>query len=137
MGSATELPIKYFPLPVRNTLAGLSSKEFFIPGSILRLEVDNTHPIGYGSPRRTYCMFRFSQAFSGDKGETVARYPAKDILASGFILGEGHLAERSALMVVPYGRGKVVLIGFDVLYRAQAYATFRLLFNSIYLSTLK
>ena len=46
--------------------------------------------------------------------------------------GENILFGRSALAEIPYGQGKIILIGFPVYYRGQSYATFRLLFNAIY-----
>src|SRR5258708_13129065 len=45
-----------FNLPVRNAFAGgearraVPTSEFNIPGSLLRVYVDNRHPVGYGMP---------------------------------------------------------------------------------------
>ncbi len=46
LGGATDFAITRLGLPVRNVVAGLDSKEFFCPGSTLRVRVDNTHPAG-------------------------------------------------------------------------------------------
>ena len=35
---------------VRNVLAGKTSKEFWCPGSTLKVTFDNTNPIAYGMP---------------------------------------------------------------------------------------
>jgi len=62
----------------------------------------------------------------------IAKYPSKNVLKSGWLLGEKHLAERVAAVDVPVGKGHVVLLGFDPINRAQAHATFKLLFNALY-----
>jgi hypothetical protein len=41
--AATDFPIDQFGLPVRNAVAGLASEEFFIPGSLIRMDVDTDH----------------------------------------------------------------------------------------------
>ena len=61
----------------------------------------------------------------------MARYPAADILASGWLLGEKHLANRAALVDARLGRGHVILFGMRPQYRAQSYLTFKLFFNAL------
>jgi hypothetical protein len=53
-------------------------------------------------------------------------------LLSGWITGDKHLINKTAIVDVPYGKGKVILIGFPVVYRGQSHGTFRYLFNAIY-----
>jgi hypothetical protein len=53
-------------------------------------------------------------------------------LLSGWINGENHLFNKSAIVDIPLGQGKVILIGFPAQYRAQAHGTFRFLFNAIH-----
>jgi len=47
------------------------------------------------------------------------------------MLGEELIRNKAAVMEVTYGKGKIVLFGFNVVNRAQSYATFKLLFNAI------
>jgi hypothetical protein len=56
-------------------------------------------------------------------------------LVSGWVNGEEYLYNKSAIVDVPYGNGKIILIGFPAQYRAQSQATFRFLFNAIYYGT--
>jgi len=120
-------------------LAEISQEEFFCPGSLLRIDVDNTHPLAYGMPAKATAFFVRSQGFViPEAGETagaptvVARYAGSDLLESGWILGEEHLAGLGAVLEVPYGAGRVVLLGFRTHFRAQPHETFKLFFNSLW-----
>ena len=62
----------------------------------------------------------------------VAKFPDDSLLVSGWILGERLIRNKPTVLDVPYGKGKVVLFGFNVHNRAQAYATMKLLFNALY-----
>lgn len=62
----------------------------------------------------------------------AARYPDDSLLVSGWQLGEEILYGKAAIVDVPIEAGNVVLFGFNVHNRAQAYGTFKLLFNAIY-----
>jgi len=71
------------------------------------------------------------------KVEVIAKYPRKHLLLSGYLLGEKKIANRVAMGGVPYGKGHIVLIGFDAINRGQAHGTFKLFFNAIYLAGLR
>lgn len=62
----------------------------------------------------------------------VAKFPDDSLLVSGWILGEQLIRNKPTILEVPYGKGKVVLFGFNVHNRAQAFATMKLLFNAMY-----
>jgi hypothetical protein len=63
----------------------------------------------------------------------VGTYPAKDLLMSGWLMGERYLSNKAAVIEATVDKGRVVLLGFRVQHRGQPHATFKLLFNSIYL----
>ena len=103
-----------------------------VPGSILRLDLDTSQPLGYGMKDRTMAFFAFSSAFETSSGmETVARYAAEDPLVSGWIEGGSVIAGRSAVVQTRAGDGRIILFGFPVQHRGQSFATFRLLFNAV------
>ena len=58
-------------------------------------------------------------------------YAKKDILQSGWLIGEKHLSNKAAMVSAQYGQGEVVLIGFRTQHRAQTHGTFKLLFNAL------
>ncbi len=131
--SATELPLKRFGLPLRNALEGVKSSEFYCPGSILAVDVDAAHPIARGLSRRASVYFTNSAAFEvldSERVRVVARYAEKDVLQSGWLLGEKYLAGKAALAEVSLGRGRVVLFGFRPQHRGQTWGTFPFIFNA-------
>ncbi|MDZ7358713.1 MAG: hypothetical protein ONB33_14040, partial [candidate division KSB1 bacterium] len=132
---AADFAIRQFNLAIRNSVQDLDRSDFFVPGSILRVQVNNHHPIGYGFERQSAIFFWNSPVFEGKQGISVINYASDKLLLSGWLTGMQYLANRSALIDVPIGRGKIVLIGFPALFRGQAYRTFRFLFNAIFYAT--
>ena len=63
LNRASEFAIEQFNLPVKNVTKGLNRKDFYIPGSILRTELDLTHPIAKGMPQQSIAWFENSPAF--------------------------------------------------------------------------
>jgi hypothetical protein len=141
MDRAADLPLSAFGLPVHNVTANRGESEFYIPGSILRLSVDSTHPLAWGMPSDVAAFFINSPAFAPSdaalRSRIVARYPDRNLLMSGWILGEPVLAGQAAVMDVPLGRGRVVLLGFRTEHRGQPHGTFKFLFNSLFLNSLE
>lgn len=129
-----EMVIKRFGLPVKNVLDGLKRSEFYNPGSIVRLDVDTSHPLARGQAPDTAAYFINSAAYEiGDASRvrSVARYAAKDALLSGWMLGEKYLNGKTALAEASYGKGRIVLFGFRPQHRGQTWGTFRFIFNAL------
>ncbi len=139
LNDSSDFAIEQFNLPVKDVTKGLPRKDFYIPGSILRTELDTNHPIAKGMPKDSIAWFEDSPAFeiTGNNTENlvnvIAKYPdnPKDILLSGYILGAEKIAGKAALVQVNIGKGKIILFGFRPQYRGQSLATFPLLFNAI------
>ena len=137
-GEAGDLPIQRFGLPLRNVVAGLPSKEFWCPGSTLRVRFNNTMPIAYGMPAEGVVLFMAgSQVYevtsttTSQDVERIATYVDRDILQSGWLLGEQVIAKKAAAVSVKHGAGKVVLFGFRPQHRDQMHGTFKLVFNAL------
>jgi hypothetical protein len=63
LNRASEFAIEQFKLPVRNVVAGLPRTDFYVPGSILRIELDTTHPIAKAMPKESIAWFENSPVF--------------------------------------------------------------------------
>jgi hypothetical protein len=48
-------------------------------------------------------------------------------------MGERYLSNKAAVLEAAVDKGRVVLLGFRVQHRGQPHATFKMLFNSIYM----
>ncbi|MDQ1558143.1 MAG: hypothetical protein QOD32_1203 [Pyrinomonadaceae bacterium] len=134
--AAAELAIKRFKLPLRNVLEGVKTSEFYGPGSILRLEVDTAHPLARSLAKDVDAYFINSSAFEltdGAKSDVriVARYAGRDVLRSGWLLGERLIAGKIALAEVTLGRGRVVLFAFRPQHRGQTWGTFPFIWNAM------
>jgi hypothetical protein len=137
-GQAGDLPMQRFGLPLRNVVANLPSKEFWSPGSTLRVRYDNRDPMAFGMPSEGLVLFmaggQVYEVTSMDRGQDVdifATYVERDILQSGWLLGEQVIAKKAAAVTVRHGNGKVVLIGFRPQHRDQTHGTFKLVFNAL------
>jgi hypothetical protein len=116
------------------TRAPLPRDLHYVPGSVLRVAVDNTSPLGYGFEREVDVFFDDSPAFrlEGAAARRVAWYPNAAPLRSGWALGQRYLNGQGAAIDAPLGRGRVIVFGPEITYRAQSHGTFKFLFNAIY-----
>ena len=130
--SSSRYAIRYLDLPVRNVLADMKRSDFYAPGSLLAVLLDAGHPIAYGMPRLAAVMFYDSPAFDIRRGRVIGKYPLRNPLFSGMLIGPEKLYNRIALASVPLGKGEVVLFGFRPHFRAQSRGTYKLLFNALY-----
>jgi len=134
-------------LPVSNHLAerqpdgterALPSTKFYIPGSILRVAVDNSNPLAYGFEKQVDVFYDNSPvlAIKPDatlRGvKTVAWFDSKTPLRSGWAWGQQYLEGGGAAIEASLGKGKVLLFGPEITFRAQPHGTFKFLFNSIF-----
>jgi hypothetical protein len=153
LNRASDFAIEQFKLPVRDIVDGLPRTDFYVPGSILRIELDTTDPITKGMPKESIAWVENSPVFEvpagierivtlGPNGKPVdwpvsnvrviAWYPRdKDPLLSGWLLGGDRIRGKAALVEVTIGKGRIILFGFRPQYRGQSLATYPLFFNAI------
>jgi len=108
--------------------------EFFIPGSLVRLQLDHHDPMSYGSPAEVAAVFRRSTVFEitdQDRTRALAHYPDKDLLVSGWAIGADKLHNGAAIVDARVDKGHVYLFGIDAIYRGQPRGTIKLVFNTI------
>ncbi len=130
---ATDVPMRFFGIPVTNVLEGVRNTEFYCPGSLLRMSIDTRSPIASGMPDEQAAFFVNGRAFAveGGAATAVASYATTGLLMSGWINGERHIAGKAAVVDVPLGQGHIVLFGFSPIFRGQPHGTFKLLFNAL------
>ena len=137
LGDATAFAIEKLDLKVRNVVEDLPRSEFFCPGSTVKVRFHNSHPLAYGMPDEGLVLFWGSPTFQiapsphNDWYQTVVRYGERDLLQSGWLIGEEHIAKKAGMVVAEHGKGRVILIGFRTQNRAQTHGTFKLLFNAL------
>jgi len=132
--NACDMAIKEFNLPLKNTLEGVRSSEFYCPGSIVALDVDNKHPIASMLPSSVPAYFINSSAYTAAADANVrviARYAKDNLLLSGWLLGEDKLSGQIALAEVSLGKGRIVLFGFRPQHRGQAWSTLPFVWNAL------
>ena len=135
---AGDFALQEFDVPVRNHVAGVWGNDFWAPGATLRIDVDTTHPLAFGMPERALATFlaggQVYETQSGARSSDVHRlatYPARDILESGWLLGEETIAGKAAIAVVDKGEGTVLMLGFRAQHRAQTHGTYKFFFNAL------
>jgi len=143
LNRASDFAIEQFKLPLRDVVAGLPRTEFYVPGSILRIELDTAHPIARGMPKESIAWAEDSPVFEVITTGSQFSVPAsnvhvigwygrvKDPLLSGWLLGGNRIKGKAALVEVTMGKGRIVLFGFRPQYRAQSLATYPLFFNAL------
>ena len=93
--------------------------------------------LGYGMPSQALAVWLSgSQAYEiqpagASSVKTIASFTDKDVLQSGWLLGESVIAGKPTMVSVAYGQGRVVLYGFRVQHRDQTHGTYKLLFNAL------
>jgi len=139
LNRASDFAIEQFKLPVRDVVDGLPRTDFYVPGSILRIQLNPSDPITKGMPRELIAwvenspVFELSDNFFGFPwGKVLAWYPFNgDPLLSGWLLGGDRIKGKAALVEVGMGKGRIILFGFRPQYRGQSLATYPLFFKAI------
>jgi hypothetical protein len=143
IGSSTSLG-KQLGLPLTSHLVGpaadgksepLPRDKYYIPPSVLRVKVDNTQPLAWGVTQEVDVMFSNSPTFKWDKDakgmQQLAWFDSTTPLRSGWALGQHYLEGGTAMIDARVGKGRLALLGPQVLFRGQPHGTFKLVFNGI------
>ena len=106
-----------------------------IGGAIFNINIDNTHPLGYGYRnkhpvfRRGYTFFKLSESAAAN----VGRYTSKPLL-SGYVSEEklAGIKDTASIIAKKQGSGHVVMFADNPAFRAFWYGTNGLLLNAIF-----
>ena len=116
----------------------LSGDKYYVPGSILRVQVDTTLAISQGLPRDLDVFFDNSPAFrlgsdAAARGlRPIASFANATPLRSGWAWGQGYLDGAVEAAEASIGKGKLYMFAPEITFRAQPHGTFKWLFNAIY-----
>jgi hypothetical protein len=146
IGSSTSLGF-HAGLPIKNALVEkspdgsenpLSSRELFIPGSLLQVRLDNSHPLTYGMGDKADVVFIRSPVFKLkpeaqlEGVRPIAWFDTGTPLISGWAWGQHYLEGGIAMLEGTLGKGNLVMYGPEIAFRGQPHGTFKLLFNGLY-----
>jgi hypothetical protein len=144
IGDAAANLAEQFNLPIENHLAeggnALPASKFFVPGSVLTAKVDRTNPAATGMPEHADFFYDNSPVFRLKDGAAaagvrpIAMFDTASPVRSGWGWGQQYLKDGVIAVDAKVGKGRVLLFGPEILQRAQPHGTFKLLFNSLYLS---
>jgi hypothetical protein len=151
VGSSTSIA-EVFGIPVKNYLTekgpdgkdrALPGEKFYIPGSLLKTNLDNTNPLAYGMGSTVDVfydnspVFRLEPTAEMKKTNAVGWFQGTEVLSSGWAWGQQYLDGGTAVAEATVGEGKVVLLGPEVNFRDQPHGTYKLLFNGLYYGSAK
>jgi hypothetical protein len=116
----------------------LGRDKYYVPGSLLKVRLNNNNPLAYGMPEETDVFFENSPVFnllpeaSLKRTEPVAWFNSAKPLDSGWAWGQQYLNGGVAVAEASVGEGKMIVLGPEVTFRGQPHGTFKLLFNGLY-----
>ena len=146
VGTSANLGIQ-LGLPITNALvektAGapdrdLNADKFYVPGSVLRVQVDTTLPISAGLSRELDVFYDNSPAYrlgsdAAAKGvRPLAWISNATPLRSGWAWGQSYLDGAVEAIEATVGKGKLYMFAPEITFRGQPHGTFKWLFNGIY-----
>jgi len=146
IGSSTNLAY-HLQLPVRNAMVEivngtekrLPDEKFYVPGSVLNVEVDNKQQANWGMEHEADVYFDNSPVFKLT-GDAIASGKIKPLmwfnsatpLRSGWAWGQAYLQDGVTAFEANVGKGKLYAFGPEIAFRAQTHGTFKLIFNQLY-----
>jgi len=107
-------------------------------GAIFEVDLDVTHPLGFGYRNSSLPVYKNNNVFlqpSKNEYSTVAKY-TNEAHIDGYISEDNYnllLKPSASLIVSPLGRGRVVLFADNPNFRGAWYGTNRLFLNALFL----
>lgn len=136
-------------LPVKNALTkmdaegktiSISDNDYFIPGSILQVTIDQEQPENRGMKSTSDMVFNNSPVFSLNPEASksgirpLAWFDKEKPLRSGWAWGQSYLKNGIVAFSAPIGKGMFYACGTEITFRAQSHGTYKMLFNQLYLN---
>jgi hypothetical protein len=116
LNRASDFAIEQFNLPIKDVTKGLARKDFYIPGSILRTELDTNNPIAKGMPKESIAWFEGSPAFEIIVDSTGGNATVKEraSMPPANTLADGRVSARNVSVIARYPSdpSKILLSGW-------------------------
>ncbi|MBN9383209.1 MAG: peptidase [Chitinophagaceae bacterium] len=147
IGTSTNLAY-HLGLPVHDALTELvggkerklPGEKFYVPGSVLQVNVDSTQQAGWGMGSKADVYFEQSPVFNispstytSGEIKPLAWFATDKPLRSGWAWGQAYLRNGIAAFVASVGKGKLYAFGPEITFRAQTHGVFKFLFNEMYM----
>ncbi len=139
LGYTRDETTEEFVLPFSNEADAARREGLLIPGSLVRLELRQDHPLTYGMPVSTGVFYRGNPLFTTTvprfdmDRRVIGHFPGKNILLSGYCEKEELMANSPAMLWLRKGKGQMVLYSFNPQFRASTQGAYKLLFNALFL----
>ena len=144
IGASAMGAVQQFALPVTNHLlendSPLPREKYYIPGSVLRVSVDDTNPLAHGIGKELDVFFDNDPVFklapdAATKGvRRVAWFATRRRCAAAGRGGSSTWTKASQILDTSVGKGRLFLMAPEVLFRSQPHGNYKLFFNGLYLS---
>jgi hypothetical protein len=135
MEDSCNYAISKFKLPATNVME--DNSKVVCPGSYLQAEVKES-PLTLGMDKSAAVFFRSTPTFetslpptAGESRSTPLVFGEHGLLLSGWLDGEEQLTRKSLLVDYRKGKGRIILIGPDVIHRTHGEGTYKIMFNSL------
>lgn len=135
MDESCSYAINKFKMPVTNIME--DNGKVTCPGSYLLAEVKDSE-LTAGMEKTAAVFFRSSPTFATslprsakESRSTPLVFPERGLLLSGWLQGENELVRRSLLVDYRKDKGRIILIGPDLIHRTHSEGTYKIMFNSL------
>lgn len=137
----------HLQLPVRNALVemvngkekNLPGEKFYIPGSVMQMDVDNKQKENWGMGNKADVYFSASPVFkllpgaiSNGDVTPLAWYASDKTLRSGWAFGQSYLQDGVAAFAAKVGKGHLYVYGPEITFRGQTHGSYKMLFNQLF-----
>jgi hypothetical protein len=129
-------------LPVENQLVdedgnALRGEEYYLPGSVLEMRVDNTALVAHGLPEHVMVQFSRNQVFRMTEDaagvQRIGWWDTATPLRSGWAWGQEKMEGGTSALSARLGQGQLFVFAPRITFRGQNHMAYPFLFNGILL----
>jgi hypothetical protein len=121
----------------------VSRDKFFVPTSLLHMDVNTSNSAAWGMPKQADVFFDNSPVYRLQPGAEnrgivpILSFSGDSPLRSGWAWGQERLNGGIGGFEAFVGQGRLLVYGPEITFRAQPHGTFKLLFNALYKTSLR